>query len=308
MSFVGGTRLRGAATIPAPKPVILDTDLAFDVDDVAAIAVACALDNLGEISLKAVITNSANDYSAPCAQALLNYCGKGSVPVGAYQGSAGTPSTSLYAQTVAAEFGQSGKTRANFPSADSVYRSVLAATSLATIVSVGFLTNLAALINTADGAALLSSQVAKMVIMGGDYPVYAAGEFNLAGNAQAASDWFSKSKIPTYLLGLTPGGLLACGPSAGASGGTNPIKRAFDLFGVNPRSAWDPAAVLFAARGVATGIVEGWFGGNNSVDPVTGANTFGGNFGRNCGILNVPGNAADRNAINAVLNGLVQTF
>src|SRR5581483_9638973 len=54
-------------------PVILDTDLASDVDDVGDLAVLNALERKGEARLVGVIVSSINDFSAPAARAYNTY-------------------------------------------------------------------------------------------------------------------------------------------------------------------------------------------------------------------------------------------
>jgi hypothetical protein len=50
-----------------PKPIIIDTDIFSDVDDVGALAVANALHNCGLVDLQAVITNTESEYGSLAA-------------------------------------------------------------------------------------------------------------------------------------------------------------------------------------------------------------------------------------------------
>ena len=49
-----------------PVNLIIDSDMASDVDDVGDHAVMWALSSRGEVSVLALISSSANDYTAPC--------------------------------------------------------------------------------------------------------------------------------------------------------------------------------------------------------------------------------------------------
>ena len=48
----------------SPKPIIIDTDIFSDVDDIGAIAVANTLHNCGIVDLQAVIINTPSEYGA----------------------------------------------------------------------------------------------------------------------------------------------------------------------------------------------------------------------------------------------------
>jgi hypothetical protein len=49
------------------KPIIIDTDIFSDVDDVGALAVANTLHNCGIVDLQAVIINTPSEYGALAA-------------------------------------------------------------------------------------------------------------------------------------------------------------------------------------------------------------------------------------------------
>lgn len=50
-----------------PKPLVIDTDILSDVDDIGAIAVANTLHNCGMVDLQAVIINTPSQYGALAA-------------------------------------------------------------------------------------------------------------------------------------------------------------------------------------------------------------------------------------------------
>jgi hypothetical protein len=51
----------------SPKPIIIDTDIFSDVDDIGAIAVANTLHNCGIVDLRAVVINTPSEYGALAA-------------------------------------------------------------------------------------------------------------------------------------------------------------------------------------------------------------------------------------------------
>lgn len=68
VSFVLSFALaRSLSTELSPKPIIIDTDIFSDVDDVGAIAVANALHNCGMVDLQAVVINTPSEYGALAA-------------------------------------------------------------------------------------------------------------------------------------------------------------------------------------------------------------------------------------------------
>ena len=70
-------------------PLIVDTDMSFDVDDVGALCMAHALHDLGEASLLAVMHNSGYPQGIGAASVLAHYYGHDDIPLGAYQGEFG---------------------------------------------------------------------------------------------------------------------------------------------------------------------------------------------------------------------------
>jgi hypothetical protein len=55
------------STEHSPKPIIIDTDIFSDVDDIGAIAVANTLHNCSIVDLRAVIINTPSEYGALAA-------------------------------------------------------------------------------------------------------------------------------------------------------------------------------------------------------------------------------------------------
>ena len=74
----------------APVPLIIDTDMSIDVDDVGAMCIAHALCDAGEASLLAVV-HSTGLSSGIGALAVINEYYHRWVPMGAYRGSVGAP-------------------------------------------------------------------------------------------------------------------------------------------------------------------------------------------------------------------------
>lgn len=56
-----------------PKPIIIDTDLFSDVDDIGALAVANSLHNCGLADLRAIMLNTHSEYGSLAASVSLLY-------------------------------------------------------------------------------------------------------------------------------------------------------------------------------------------------------------------------------------------
>ena len=79
-------------------PVIVDTDMESDVDDIGAMAMVHALADSGEIDLLGVMVCAKNPWSTLCADRINTYFGRGDLPLGQLKGP-GVDRYSAYAQT-----------------------------------------------------------------------------------------------------------------------------------------------------------------------------------------------------------------
>lgn len=133
------------------------------------------------------------------------------------------------------------------------------------IISIGFLTNLAHLLqsesdrsSTFSGPDLISSKVSELVVMGGKYPSYPSGfEFNFGhqdpeSTAYVLQNWPRNVSITYsgYELGaniLTGKGLRENSPA------NSPILDAYQWYvgrGSTMREAWDPITTLYGILGL----------------------------------------------------------
>ena len=78
-----------AAINAAPVPLIIDTDMGFDVDDVGAICLANALVDLGEANILAIVHDTGFDKGIGGVSSINNYYGHNDILLGAYKGKFG---------------------------------------------------------------------------------------------------------------------------------------------------------------------------------------------------------------------------
>ena len=166
-----------------PIPLIVDTDYSFDVDDVGALCVAHALEDLGEAHLIGVVFDSGHPLGVAAIDAVNHYYGRPHIPLGAYKGVFGRHVGGLYVPTIARDhalrYPNAVHNSTMVADAASAYRRMLhaAADRSVVIAAIGFLTALRDLlasppdeVSPLDGVALVRQKVRKVVFQGGWYP------------------------------------------------------------------------------------------------------------------------------------------
>jgi inosine-uridine nucleoside N-ribohydrolase len=258
----------------APAKIILDVDLAEDVDDAGALGTLHALANRGEAEILGVLISSRNEWVGPCADAINTWYGRPHIPIGYQRGyqfgyrtqqDPNRETTSKYAEPVARSFPHALLRSSDAPDAARLCRKLLAAQpdGSVTIVTVGFLTNLKDLLDSRpdefsklDGEALVKQKVKEWVCMGGIFPggkfPDGGGEYNLmwdtVASVRAINDW----PTPIVFSGFEIGAAVKVGRRLRETPDTNPVRACYQHYnGLNDREAWDLTAVLYAVRGTS---------------------------------------------------------
>ena len=255
-------------------PIIFDTDLGYDCDDAGALGVLHALADLGETTPLATITVVGTPHSAGALDVINTYYNHPDLPVGAYPGERWSdakpywlePDTG-FLEPLVAEYRSDIETNDQAEEAVTLYRKTLAAQPDAsvTIVVVGFLQNLADLLDSGSdahsplsGEALAAKKVKQVVVMGGSYPDDGKWhDFNLRGgpedDGQAAQKVVETWPTPIVFVGNEITGDVYTGSGLKDTLPENPVAHIYDLYpGTNnrgERQSWDLAAVLYAVRG-----------------------------------------------------------
>ncbi|MBN2292099.1 MAG: nucleoside hydrolase, partial [Pirellulales bacterium] len=168
----------GEAAGGQPVPIIFDTDMMGDVDDVGAVAVLHALEDQGELKTLAMGMSGKNPWSPLCLDSLNCYFNRPYIPIGMPKGPAFNM-PSRYAQKIAKEFPGKLTEADELPDAAILYRKVLAKQPDKSVVmiSVGQLTNFRNLLKTKPdeysplpGNELVEKKVKTWVCMGGNIP------------------------------------------------------------------------------------------------------------------------------------------
>jgi len=257
------------------KKVIFDTDLGADCDDVMALDFIMAADKCGDCELIG-ITYSADVFKAiPCIYAILREYGYEHIPIGSTE-ITGTSSRNMdvYATKVADKFVYSdAPTYGNVPSAVTLLRRLLSESEEpVTIISTGFLKNLADLIESApdeysplDGKALLKEKAEEICVMAGNFwhvKFTSTGaeiistqpptrEYNIHRDVESAKLFFDKCTVPIVVSQYEVGNDMISGAQMTARGGEDHADSySYIVHGsVNGRHSWDPVTALYGIYG-----------------------------------------------------------
>lgn len=251
----------------APVRLILDTDIGPDYDDVGAITLLHALADSGQVEILATIGSNQSPYVAPVLDVMNTYFGRPELPVGVVRGQAvNLPAEQKWDSLLVADYPHDLATNRQAEDATALYRRLLAAQpdSSVTIVTVGFLTNLANLLESGpdphsplDGVALVRKKVKKLVAMAGHFgsKMGVSVEFNIRSDALAAKftfdHWPGLIVFGGYEIGAKVFTGLLLANSSARSPGRDAYARAIRLNknNANGRMSFDQTAVLVAVKG-----------------------------------------------------------
>ena len=251
-----------------PIPIIFDTDIAPDYDDVGAMALLHAFADQGEVTILATVSCNAFETTVPTLSVLNTYFRRPGIPIGVTKSE--NPNMSCgqeWAQAIVRDYPHSLTSNGQAPDAVEVYRKVLAVAQdhSVTIVSVGFFTNLANLLlskpdqySDLDGKALVAKRVKLLVSMAarlniGDTAGY---EFNVKIDPPSSLKVFREWPTPVTISGYEIGEKILTGIRLANNESIqhSPVKDAFRIaltkdHNTSGRNSWDETAVWVAVRG-----------------------------------------------------------
>ncbi len=267
-----------------PVRIILDTDIGPDYDDVGAVAVLHALADSGYAEPLAIIASNAHELVVPTIEILNTYFGRPDLPTGAPKGAtaANAGASQKWPELLVEKYSYKTASTDDAPDAVTTYRRLLSAqpdTSV-TVVTVGFLTNLAELLASApdgvsplNGKELVAKKVKRLVSMAGLFPE--GREYNVLMDSVASEQVFTQWPTEIIFSGFEIGKQVITGLRViNNTELDSPVKEAYgkamfhngnDSLG---RMSWDQTAVLVAVKGAAPyyGLRRGRYipkGGNN---------------------------------------------
>jgi inosine-uridine nucleoside N-ribohydrolase len=246
-------------------PIIFDSDMGPDYDDVGAITLLHALADSGQAKILATIASTKYDGVACVINVLNTYFNRPGIPIAVPDGNALTlKDWQHWTDTLVAKYPHKIKSNDDVPNATELYRKILSKQPdhSVTIVTVGFLTNLSNLLlskadtfSPLDGTELVKQKVKQLVCMAGRFP--SGSEFNVNRDAPASQNVFSNWPTNILLSGFEIGWKIKVGLPLIHNNTihNSPVK---DVFRISipmaaedsaGRMSWDETAVLVAVKG-----------------------------------------------------------
>jgi pyrimidine-specific ribonucleoside hydrolase len=248
-----------------PVPIIFDSDIGPDYDDVGAITMLHAFADSGEAKILATVASDKYPNAAAVLSVFNTYFKRPNIPIGIVKGNGVNLSDEQHwSDTLVAKYPHKIKSNDEAEDAVTVYRKILSQQpdNSVTIVTVGFLTNLANLMNSKpdkysplDGTTLIHKKVKRLVSMAGRFPE--GKEFNVFMDSTSSQIVFSKWPSEVIFSGFEIGEKIKTGLPLVQNNAiqNSPVK---DVFRIclpmaeedrNGRSSWDETAVLVAVKG-----------------------------------------------------------
>ena len=249
-------------------PVIFETDMTLDVDDVGALAVLHGLQKEGHVNLLCVCYNEVHKLAPAAIDAINTYYNQGTIPIGIYSKSLNRPDPSdYYSDNRSDDVDNLKHDLSDNTVADAVevYKQILRTqkNDSVVIVSVGFLNNLYDLLKDPEGFGLVKRKVILLAVMGG----LNNDDFNFVRHDLVAQTQYVIENWPGTLVTTHVGGDIITGETlTGNTPIDNPVRRSYELeWGVGPnkgRSSWDQVTTLYAIYGTKY-FREEWDGGGS---------------------------------------------
>lgn len=247
-----------------PVKIFFDTDLGPDYDDVGALAFLHAMADSGKAEILATVSSNKHELVAPSIDVINTYFGRPNLPIGAPKSQGpDMGSGQHWADSIVAKYPHDLESTSGSEDAVSVYRRVLNSQpdQSVTIVTVGFLTNLANLLESKpddlsnlSGEELIAKKVKRLVAMAGRFP--SGREFNIFIDSAASKKVFEKWPGEVIFSGFEIGSQIFTGVRLMNSDIQNsPVKDVFRISipmtaeDKNGRMSWDETAVLIGIYG-----------------------------------------------------------
>ena len=251
-----------------PLQVIFDTDFGPDYDDVGAIAILHCFADSGYVRILATMASSKHNNVAAAIDVFNTYFNRPEIPIGVVRGNAVTLGDKQHwTDTIISRYPHQIKSNRDVPDALFLYRKILASQPdhSVTIITVGFLTNLAKLLESSpdslsplSGYELVKRKVYNLVCMAGRFP--SGKEFNLAEDITSAQKVFTDWPTTILFSGFEIGQKIRSGLPLihNANIQHSPVKDVFSICiplaaeDSSGRMSWDETAVFVAVKGWKT--------------------------------------------------------
>ena len=235
------------------RKIIVDTDLGYDVDDAAALAIVNILQNKGLVKLCAV-THCLGEDNAGDAIAWINGFYGIEVPIGL--------SKDRYDANLLKKFIEKISIPSKRPYACATFllKKILADAEDKSIIliCIGQLNNLHNLLQDEEGRTLAYTKLKEIVVMGGYFSPYEdfyeyggiqwKGEFNIISDLQAARSVVEFADLPLSFVDFKQGVDVELDVDKICFGEKHPIDIVYRKAGLCKRPSWDIVASLYACN------------------------------------------------------------
>jgi inosine-uridine nucleoside N-ribohydrolase len=256
-----------------PVKIIFETDMGNDVDDAMALDMLYKYIDMDKIDLLGIMLNKNGEPSAQFVDIMNNWYGYPDIPVGVVRNGADSEHDAVnYAKCVVdmkdengeSVFEHSGKDYSKLPEAHKLYREILSnqPDSSVVVVSVGFSTNLARLLDSPgdefsplSGKELVAKKVKYLSNMAACFNNPDLHEYNVAKDIAAAKKVFEEWPT-TIITSPFEVGIQINYPATSIENDfswapMHPMVEAYKCYLEMPydRPTWDLTSVLYAAEG-----------------------------------------------------------
>ena len=255
--------------------IIFETDIGNDVDDAMALDMLYKYIDMGKIDLLSVMINKEGEYSALFTNIMNNWYGYPNIPIGiVHDGADSEHDATNYAKCVVLMknnnnepmFQSSQLEYAVLDEAHNLYRKILSQQpdSSVVIVSVGFSTNLARLLETSadefshlNGKELVAKKVKFLSTMAGCFNNSDHHEYNIVKDITAAkkvfAEWPTTIVTSPFEVGLQINYQATSIENDFAWASEHPMVEAYKCYLKMPydRPTWDLTSVLYAVEGTS---------------------------------------------------------
>ncbi len=250
-----------------PVPIVFDSDMGPDYDDVGAIALLHAFADSGYAKILATVASTKYDGVAAVLNVFNTYFNHEKIPIGVPKGKALIlRDWQHWTDTLLAKYPHKISDNNAAEDAVALYRKILSKQPAhsVTIVTIGFLTNLKGLLQSKadaysflNGKELVAEKVKKLVCMAGKFPE--GFEFNVDKDIPASQFVFDNWPTNILFSGFEIGEKIKAGLPLVRNNAihNSPVKDVFSLcipMAIEDsagRKSWDETAVLVAVRGFA---------------------------------------------------------
>lgn len=251
--------------VKAQTPVIFDTDMGPDYDDVGAISLLHTFADEGKINILATVASTKYDNVAAVLDVFNTYFNRPNIPIGVPKGQAlDLRDSQHWTDSIVQHYPHAVNSNKDVADAAALYRRVLSIQpdKSVTIITVGFLTNLKNLLESKadmfsplNGEQLVAQKVKQLVSMAGKFP--SGSEFNINRDFVSAKYVYENWPTPVLFSGFEIGEKMKVGLPLihDDSIQNSPVK---DVFRISiplaaedsaGRKSWDETATLIGSLG-----------------------------------------------------------